>query len=150
MLCSHGSSQLSPSASTKVSSNHFLVIQSTPPISACRLCGIASRTNPQFSSNQLVSALLCPQMFLREMMKFPLHVERAHGLAVLEPDDPSLSSYREMSRVLCTASAKTRFRGKRPSSSNDKTHAVVPIFSALAYGLMFESPMSKCSRRYFR
>src|SRR5215471_15222947 len=57
MLCSHGSSQLSPSDSTNVSSNHFLVIQSTPPIRACRLCGIASKTKPQFSKSQLVSAL---------------------------------------------------------------------------------------------
>ena len=28
-----------------------------------RLCGIASRTYSQFSSNQLVSALLCPRCF---------------------------------------------------------------------------------------
>src|SRR6266705_5823523 len=31
-LCSHGSCQLNPSDSIKISSSHFFVIQSTPPI----------------------------------------------------------------------------------------------------------------------
>ena len=62
---------------------------------------IASRTKLQFSSNQSVSALLCPQMFLREMMKLPLHVERADGFAVLEIDDPLLGRIaRDVARAL--------------------------------------------------
>ena len=31
------------------------------------------------------------QVFLRKLMKFPLHIKCAHGFAVLEADDPALS-----------------------------------------------------------
>ena len=49
-----------------------------------------------------------------------------------------------MSRVLWTASCKTEIvRAIVHLRASDSTQAVVPIFSAVANGLMFESPMSK-------
>src|SRR5207247_5327318 len=83
------------------------------------------------------------QILSRQLVEFPLHIERADSLAILEMDNPLVAGSREMSRVLRTASASTRFRGREPSSSSDKTQRVVPIFSAVANGLMLESPMSK-------
>ena len=60
----------------------------------------ASRTKPQLSSSQSVSALLRPSA-LRESRKFPLHVERTDGPAVLELDNPLLSGVaRDLARAL--------------------------------------------------
>ena len=53
-------------------------------------------------------------------------------------------------RVAITGSRRITSSGSRPRSRRSSTSAVVPIFSAQAKGAMFESPISKCSRRYLR
>ena len=143
MLCSQGSSHFNFSAAINVSSNHFFVIQSTPPMSDSEFCCSASRTKPQFSRSQFVSALL----FRRRLCASSWNCHWTSSAPMVVPFSSRTIHFwltsREMSRVLCTASAKTRLRGNAFSSSNDKTQAVVPILRAVAYGLMLESPMSK-------
>src|SRR5205085_4128834 len=86
----------------------------------------------------------------RQLVELQWKVERPNRLPFSSRTIHAPVPSRETSRVLWTASARIKFFGSRPSSSNERTHAVVPIFNAVANGLMFESPMSKWSRRYFR
>ena len=97
-----------------VSSSHFLVIQSTPPINASGLCSQGIERETPALQKPIGLLVRAPEMLLASSWNPPLDIERADRLAIFHFHEPFAESDRAKSPASpATASRRVEIVGQK-------------------------------------